>query len=161
RGYGNSEDGGRYSIEAEFDDILALAQTINAGPVNVVGHSYGALCALGAATHKGPFRRLVLYEPPLPVGPNAYFKQGLPSIMREALGRGDAEAAMVAYLTHAMAVGSGEIARMRRLGSWAALVQHASRVLRELEAVAALRGQISMFRRCRTPTLLLLGGKSP
>src|SRR5262249_51686585 len=55
RGYGNSEDGGRYSIEAEFDDILALAQTINAGPVNVVGHSYGALCALGAATHKGPF----------------------------------------------------------------------------------------------------------
>src|SRR5262249_23919944 len=65
RGYGNSEDGATYSIEAEFDDILALAETIDAGPVNIVGHSYGALCTLGAAARGGSFRRLVLYEPPL------------------------------------------------------------------------------------------------
>ena len=68
---------------------------------------------------------------------------------------------MIAFLTHGMAVGSAEIAGMRRLGSWTAYVQHAARVLCELEAIEGLRGQIQMFRRCRTPTLLLLGGASP
>jgi pimeloyl-ACP methyl ester carboxylesterase len=35
-------------------------------PVDVFGHSYGAVCALGAASPGAPVRRLALYEPPGP-----------------------------------------------------------------------------------------------
>jgi pimeloyl-ACP methyl ester carboxylesterase len=55
-----------YSLEREYEDIAAvIAQT---GPVAaLIGHSYGAICTLGAAL-RNPVPRLVVYEPPLPTG---------------------------------------------------------------------------------------------
>ena len=71
RGRAKSGEGvGPYSIEREYEDIdavLAAAQTETGSEAALVGHSYGAICALGVAMrHLVP--RLVLYEPPLPVG---------------------------------------------------------------------------------------------
>jgi pimeloyl-ACP methyl ester carboxylesterase len=67
RGRGHSGAGvSAYSIEREYEDIEALLAS--AGPrASLVGHSYGAVCALGTAL-RTPVPRLVLYEPPLPVG---------------------------------------------------------------------------------------------
>ena len=43
----------------------AAANSFDA-PVVVVGHSTGAVCALGAAIRGAPLRGLILYEPPWP-----------------------------------------------------------------------------------------------
>jgi len=48
RGRGESGDKEPYSIQWEFEDAAAIIDGIS-GPVDVVGHSYGALCALEAA----------------------------------------------------------------------------------------------------------------
>jgi pimeloyl-ACP methyl ester carboxylesterase len=50
-------------------DVATVAAALagdQGGPVDVVGHSIGATCVLGAAALGAPFRRIVLYEPPGP-----------------------------------------------------------------------------------------------
>src|SRR3712207_301123 len=49
RGRGASGDAQTYAIEREFEDIAAVVDAIG-GPVDLIGHSYGALCVLEAAT---------------------------------------------------------------------------------------------------------------
>src|SRR5918994_4256030 len=48
RGRGESGDSEDYSIEREFEDVAAVVDSIEA-PVNLLGHSYGAVCSLEAA----------------------------------------------------------------------------------------------------------------
>lgn len=50
RGRGKSGDSEEYSIEREFNDIAAVANSIE-GSVSLFGHSFGATVALGAALH--------------------------------------------------------------------------------------------------------------
>jgi pimeloyl-ACP methyl ester carboxylesterase len=160
RGYGDSGDAANYRIEAEFDDIAAMAAHINSGPVDVVAHSYGAICALGAALN-APIRRLVIYEPPLPVRPGDYYKPELPAVMREAMARNDESAAVTAFMADALKMTPQDIEAAGRLGSWTKFIGHAARILRELETVERYIGQAKFFSNCSVPTLLLLGGDSP
>lgn len=48
RGCGDSGDSPEYAIDREFEDVVAVVKAVGA-PVLLFGHSYGALCALGAA----------------------------------------------------------------------------------------------------------------
>jgi pimeloyl-ACP methyl ester carboxylesterase len=161
RGHGQSGDATSYCIEAEFNDIASLTAAHDLGPADVVAHSYGALCALGAACRGARIRRLVLYEPPVPMQPGSYFRPGLTGTMREAIARNDNEAAIEAFAADALALSPDEIYTMRRLATWSALVRHAALILRELENVERFVGQAALFRECRVPTLLLIGGASP
>jgi pimeloyl-ACP methyl ester carboxylesterase len=161
RGHGESEDATSYCIEAEFDDIASLTAAVDHSPVDVVAHSYGGLCALGAACRGAPMRRLVLYEPPLPMESGSYFRPDLSRTMREATARNDNEAAYEAFAADALALSPDEIDAMRRLTTWTALVGHAALILRELENVERLIGRPALFRHCSAPTLLLVGGDSP
>ncbi|TXA43709.1 alpha/beta hydrolase [Mycobacterium tuberculosis variant bovis] len=54
-----------YSLGREAEDVAAVAEAVG-GDVYVVGHSYGALAVLDAAPITRAFRRIVLYEPPIP-----------------------------------------------------------------------------------------------
>jgi pimeloyl-ACP methyl ester carboxylesterase len=161
RGHGESTDAKSYCIEAEFDDIASLSAAIDSGPVDVVAHSYGALCALGAACRGATIRRLVLYEPPLPLQPGSYFRPGLSRTMRDALARNDKGAAFEVFAADALAWSPDEIDAVRRLSTWTALVGHAALILRELESVERLIGRPELFRECAAPTLFLVGGDSP
>jgi len=67
RGRGESGDSDEYAIEREFEDVVSVVDSIRE-PVNLLGHSYGALCSLEAALLTSNIRKLVLYEPPIPVG---------------------------------------------------------------------------------------------
>ena len=62
RGRGRSGDAPEYSIEREYQDIAAVLRAAGAKP-HLIGHSYGAVCALGAALET-PIDKLILYEPP-------------------------------------------------------------------------------------------------
>src|SRR5687767_12504745 len=67
RGRGESGDAADYSLVREFEDVAAVVDAIG-GPVNLLGHSYGALCSLEAALRTSNLRKLILYEPPIPLG---------------------------------------------------------------------------------------------
>ena len=161
RGHGASGDAPRYRIENEFNDVAAAVEALGPGPVDVFGHSYGALCALGAATRTDKIRRLILYEPPLPAAPGAYCPPGLIEEMRECFARGDADAATEAFARGAILRTPDEIAAMRRVAIWAEFVKSAPLFLRELEGVQSYAMGAGAFAACAAPTLLLVGGASP
>ena len=50
RGYQGSEDADAYQIDREVEDIVALADSVTEGPVNILAHSYGAICAFEKTT---------------------------------------------------------------------------------------------------------------
>ena len=161
RGHGLSGDAAAYALEQEFEDISAMIETMAAGPVDVIAHSYGGLCALGAASQGARLRRLVVYEPPLPMLPGAYFSPDLITAMGELMARGDNAGAVAAFAIDALKLAPQELAGMRRLASWSVLEARAAIVWRELQAVERLSGHPEAFRECRVPTLLILGGDSP
>ena len=63
RGRGLSGDGATYAIEREYEDIAAVIDSIGE-PVDLCGHSYGALCALGYV-YVVPAQLIVLLFDPL------------------------------------------------------------------------------------------------
>lgn len=65
RGRLGSADGDAYSLEAEFDDLVEVVDSL-VEPVTLFGHSFGANVALGAALRSPRVARLVLYEPGAP-----------------------------------------------------------------------------------------------
>jgi pimeloyl-ACP methyl ester carboxylesterase len=68
RGFGASPDAPGYSAEREFSDVAAVVNAVMARtgePAVLFGHSWGASCALGAASQLPSLRALVLYEPSL------------------------------------------------------------------------------------------------
>src|SRR5215471_7485172 len=48
RGHGQSEAGASYSLQKEYEDVVAVVNALP-GSVFVVGHSFGGVCALEAA----------------------------------------------------------------------------------------------------------------
>ncbi|OBI77892.1 alpha/beta fold hydrolase [Mycobacterium asiaticum] len=54
-----------YSLGREAEDVAAVAEALG-GNVYALGHSYGALAVLEAALITPAFRRIMLYEPPIP-----------------------------------------------------------------------------------------------
>lgn len=69
-----------YSLRREAEDVAAVAEAVG-GDVYVVGHSYGALAVLEAAPITPAFRRIMLYEPPIPSpGLNVSSREGLARI---------------------------------------------------------------------------------
>jgi pimeloyl-ACP methyl ester carboxylesterase len=63
RGRGASGDARDYRIEREFEDVVAVVAAIG-GPVTLLGHSYGGICAMEAALRTSAVRRLILYRRP-------------------------------------------------------------------------------------------------
>ena len=48
RGRGQSGDVGAYAIEREYEDVVAVVDSLPV-PVNLLGHSFGAICSLEAS----------------------------------------------------------------------------------------------------------------
>jgi pimeloyl-ACP methyl ester carboxylesterase len=70
RGRGGSGDAPTYAVEREFEDVATIVDRLG-GPVHLMGHSYGALCALEATRLTSNIAKLVLYEPPPSVAARA------------------------------------------------------------------------------------------
>src|ERR671915_2340148 len=71
RGRGGSGDGDGYTMEREAEDIASVVDSIGE-PVNLLGHSYGALLALEATLLTQNIRKLVLYDPGIEAGEEIY-----------------------------------------------------------------------------------------
>ena len=159
RGRGASGDAPTYAIEREFEDVAAVVESIG-GPVSLLGHSYGALCALEAALRTGNLRRLVLYEPPIVTG-DALFPRAATQRVEALLDAGDRDAALVAFFRGVVQTPPHELALLRSLPSWEMRKALAHTITRELRAAERYRFAPARFRGLRTPSLLLVGGDSP
>ena len=66
RGRGGSGDAEDYAVDREFEDVAAVVDSVGESAI-LLGHSYGALCALEAARLTRNVGKLVLYEPGIEV----------------------------------------------------------------------------------------------
>jgi pimeloyl-ACP methyl ester carboxylesterase len=163
RGRGASGDAPAYAIELEFEDVASVARAIAesaGGSVDVAGHSYGGRCALGASLRTHSIRRLVVYEgAPVPPG-MSYRPQGLVEAVREALARGDNDAALATFLGGIVGMSDAGLAAYRADPVWPARVAAAHTILREIEAEATPPASIEGLAGVSAPVLLLLGSIS-
>ncbi len=156
RGRGRSDDGPAYAIEREYDDIAAMLVLAGRG-ANLLGHSFGAICALETAL-RVEVPRLILYEPPLPVGgPVAGEYLGA---YRTAIATGQWDDALDIGLTRFVGLPSHQVARMRNMPSWSHMRSLAPTWTRELEAIDRLGATLERYRALKSPTLLLAGNDS-
>ena len=159
RGRGGSGDAADYSLAREAEDVAAVLDAVGE-PVFVLGHSYGALVSLEAALLTDNIRRLVLYEPPLPIGPPSY-SPDLPGRIQSLIDAGELEEALLVFFREVVEMPERELESYRRLPVWPVRVRLAPTIPREMVAEAEYRFDPEPFSRLSTPSLLLLGGDSP
>jgi len=164
RGRGESGDAPGYAIEREYEDLAAvadgLAAELGSAAMDVVGHSYGGRCALGASLLTSAIRRVVVYEgAPVPRG-LSYRPDGLVDAVRAALERGDNEHALTTFLAGIVGMSEAELDAYRANPVWPARVAAAHTILRELEAEASPAASLDALGKARAPVLLLLGSTS-
>jgi pimeloyl-ACP methyl ester carboxylesterase len=159
RGRGSSGDAATYGLSSEYADVAAVAAALasdQGGPVDVVGHSIGATCVLGAAAGGAPFRRIVLYEPP---GPQAT-RNNWPERVSAMVAAGQAGRAAFTFLTEIIGLTRSEVEALRDApGGRDVLPIVAATLPREAHALAAA-DLTAAARRVRQPVLLLHGTAS-
>ncbi|WP_421951528.1 alpha/beta fold hydrolase [Pelagibacterium sp.] len=159
RGRGDSGDAAIYSLEREYEDVSAVIEAAGRD-VCLLGHSFGALCAMEAALRADNLKQLVLYEPAFPVGGNPLYPPDLPDRLNAILNTGDRDAMLVAFFKEAVGAPDAQIEALRADPSWAGRVAAAHTALREL-ADGDYVFEPDRFHPMTVPTLLLVGENSP
>jgi pimeloyl-ACP methyl ester carboxylesterase len=159
RGRGESGDTEPYAIEREFEDIIALVNFLEQ-PVNLLGHSFGALLALEAALLTDNVDKLVLYEPPLLLPKLKTMLDALMIRYESLLLEGKNEEALIMFYK-AVGISPQEIEMMQSTPEWHARVEAAHTILRESRGEEMYTFKPERFGPLRTPTLLMLGEESP
>ena len=160
RGRGQSGDIEPYRIEREYEDVVAVVNSIP-GPVNLLGHSYGAICSLEASLKVSNLRKLILYEPPISTDAKKNNPPDALNRMNLSLRLGDREKALVTFLQEIVGIPETEISAFRSLPSWPSRVAAAHTIPREEASVDSYVFKPQRFSHMEIPTLLLLGGESP
>jgi pimeloyl-ACP methyl ester carboxylesterase len=163
RGRGGSQIEGDYAIQREFEDVAGLVEVAyqNAPnqPVNLLGHSFGALCSLEAALLTEHLDNLVLYEPPQ-TGIPEILPPGLITEWERLLNEGNREGLLRIFFK-GVGLSEKELADFRAKPSWSDTVALAHTILREIKAIITQpRFDPAHFKNLTVPTLLLVGSKS-
>ncbi len=157
RGREPSGDAGGYAIEKEYSDLAAVVEW--AGPeADVLGHSYGGICALEAALLTDRIRKLVLYEPPMG------FLKSPPHVVQrldELLTAGERDELVGYFMQQVAGLPPDQVELLRSLPAWEARLAVAHTIPREERASREYAFDPDRFREVRAPTLFLQGGDSP
>ena len=160
RGRGGSGDSDEYAVEREFEDIAAVVDSLGE-PVNLLGHSYGALVALEAALLTPNVRKLVLYDPGIEVGGEEIYPYEVVEMLDALLEHGDRDGVIETTMREVAGLPPETVEYMRTLPIWQARVDAAHTIPRELRAVKAYHFDPERFGDLATPALMLAGGDSP
>lgn len=159
RGRGESGDAEAYALAREFEDVAAVVDSIDE-PVNLVGHSYGALCSLGAARLTDNLRRLVLYEPPLWTPDRELESPGdVVDRLYEHLEAAENEAILETFFRD-VTDSADRLEIYRSQPSWPMRVEAAPTVPREIESLGEFRPEPGDLDDVTVPTLVLLGSET-
>ena len=160
RGRGGSGDSSNYAIEREFEDVAAVVDSIGE-PAFLLGHSYGAVCALEATLRTRNLRKLVLYEPGMNVTGEQIYPPGFIDRLDALLEAGNRDAVISTMFSDLVGMPQEELEYLRSLPAWQERVKAAHTVPRELRADETYRFDPERFKDLGVPTLLLSGGDSP
>ncbi len=164
RGRGASGDAAAYALEREFDDIAAVVDAVaetSGSPVNLLGHSYGGLCAFGAATRTANIGKLVLYEGWPTRNPNLYFPPpGVVEQLDGLLAAGDHDAVVETFLRRVVSMPEAQVEAFKAQPTWGNRVATAPTIPRELRAFHASGFDATDASQVDAPSLLLVGAKS-
>ena len=155
RAHGASGDTLPYSLEKEVEDVVSVVEA-QPGPVFVLGHSFGAVCAFEAAFHTTKIARLALYEPPV----RAADHSATLARMEEMMRTGDREEALMTFMTDIVLISADEVAAMKDRPSWAGLLATVESSVRQDRALSQYRFDSARARALTIPTLLMAGGKT-
>ncbi len=159
RGRGNSGDSDTYELEREFEDVVAVVEAAGSH-VNLLGHSFGALCAMDAALRTGRLSKLILYEPVFPVEGVELYEPGARDKLEEIAKQGDREELLTSFFRDIVRMPESEITLLKGEPAWKARIAAAHTLVREM-ADEDYRFEPARFKDFTIPTLLLLGEKSP
>ena len=163
RGRGASGDAAAYAIEREYDDLAAVAQAIAAetgGGVEVVGHSYGGRCALGAALRTDAIARVVCYEGAPPPAGVSYQPAGLEAELRGLLDAGETDELYATFLTRVVGMPPAELAAYRDDPSGRSGRRRPRRSSASSRRSGPRRRVSTRSGAVRQPVLQILGGES-
>jgi pimeloyl-ACP methyl ester carboxylesterase len=164
RGRGASGDSPGYDLAREFEDVAAVVDAVaeaSGSAVDLYGHSFGGLCAFGAATLTANLGRLVLYEGWPPVDPAArLLPRGVGERLDALLAEGDHDAVVETMFREVVRLPEAEIAALRAQPAWSARVAAAPALVRELRAIPGVTFDPALAARITVPTLLLAGSDS-
>ena len=155
RGHGASGDSPDYSLQKEAEDVAAVVNS-QRGPVFLMGHSYGGVCALEAAFLTDRIAKLVLYEPPLQERIDPAVVARMESLIQAA----EREQALATFLQEIVMVSPREVAAMKARPTWPGLVAGIDSSIRQLRVVAAYRFDPKRVSALSVPTLLLTGSET-
>ena len=148
RGRGASGPPAEHDLQREFEDVVAVIDAAGA-PVDLIGHSYGAHCALGAAAMAPEkIKHLVLYEPPTIDAA----RQGL----GEAFSAPDPSSAVEAFMAH-IGLTPDEVAALKATPFFAYLVSFAGTMPYEARALGTHGFDASRYTALTMPALFLVG----
>jgi pimeloyl-ACP methyl ester carboxylesterase len=164
RGRGLSGDEPPYSIEREYEDVAAVVDAVTAStgrPVDVLGHSFGGRCGLGAALRTANLRRLVVYEgAPAPIG-QPFQDADLLARLDALSAAGDLDGVMATFMAEVVGLSPAEVDAYRHSPTWPVRAAAAPTAIRELRAEAGRDAESEHFADIRIPVLQLIGAASP
>ena len=152
RAHGESSDAEAYSIGREVLDVAQVARAL-AGPVVLLGHSYGGVVSLEAALTSPAVTKLIVYEPPL----QEEDRSAAQADVAAKMAAGDPAGAAEVFLSRIVQISPQELARMKARPSWSSLVASMPTVLRQDRALDGYRWQADRFAALHVPTLILVG----
>jgi pimeloyl-ACP methyl ester carboxylesterase len=156
RGRGRSGDAAGYALEREYEDVVAVVESAGE-EVNLLGHSYGGICALEASLLTDRIRRVVVYEPPM-----GYLKSPPHVVARlqTLLEEGRRDELVGYFMQNVAGLSPDQVESMRSLPAWQARLDAADTIPREELASREYLFDSTRFRDLDVPTLYLQGGDS-
>ena len=160
RGRGESTNRAGYDVRWEVDDLLAFTSALPQ-PLDVFGHSSGALLALHALAGGMQVRRLVLYEPPLASVREPKLTEDLPGRIFDLVDRGERDEALSMFMQHGMWVPEEDIARLRQGPRWQEQMAYAETGGYDITITRTYPFDPAVLAKLTMPALLLYGDQSP
>jgi pimeloyl-ACP methyl ester carboxylesterase len=145
-----------HSVVDEAHDVVALMQHVGE-PVFLLGHSYGAQCALSAALLlPDGVKKMVLYEPPRPSAfpPDAFAR------LERLAASGAWDAFAFTFFRDTIGVPIGELEPLRASGLWAPIVADAQASWGDICALRSHQFQAEAYRGLSMPVCLQVGSES-
>ena len=155
RAHGASGDTLPYSLEKEIDDVIAVVNA-QPGPVFVLGHSFGGVCAFEAAMRSTKIAKLALYEPPV----RAADHSAVLARMEAMIKSGDRDGALTAFMREIVMISADEVAAMKKRPTWSGLLATVETSIRQDRALTQNQFDAVRARKVTIPTLLMAGSKT-
>ena len=156
RGRGQTDATVGHDLRDEIADAVALIRQID-GPVHLLGHSYGALVALGAAAAApSHVRKLVVYEAPWPRVFNA---DSIAPLVQLGEAREWQRLAMT-FFAEVLAVPQAELDAAQGTKEWASVLADTPASFCDLHALSRHRFEPDDYRGLTMPVLLQTGSES-